>query len=144
MNFWQEVLLRVKSLRLYLIAVGLFCVVLLLLETSGLLPKRQMAPVAESALQTVDTSRLNVSRFTEFLGVASTSTASTTKIVLVTLPVQEKDLLSVGDVLLIPGGNYGVVLRKNENLDSVLAAVEFEIAVEDNSLETGDTITLYR
>ncbi len=144
MNPWRKLATRLYSVRLYFVAIGLFCYVLLLLETSNLLPKRQLTEtLSTTPLPSINATRLNMSQMTEFIGVIATTTASTTA-VKVSLPITEKDLLTIGDILIIPDIGYGVVVSKTMQSDSVFAAVELEVVVETDNLSSGESVHLYR
>lgn len=145
MTSWQKVYATIYTFRLYGLAILLFCLTLVLLEAGNILPTRQTS-VAPSSLKIADSTKLNMSRSTEFFGTVVTSSSSKESYttVKVTLQAHEKSLLAEGDVLFVPGIGYGVVKQITRYDDSMVASVVALVQIETDVMVPGEQVRLYR
>ncbi len=129
--------------RLYFLAVGLLCLVLLLLETSNILPKRS-PQISDNSLKSASPTSLNMSHRVEYLGtvtkVQETVGVSTISII---LGQHESQLLAMGDILYIPDRGIAVVTGI-ERQTSVTSHTIVFLQTNSTELQVGESISLYR
>ncbi len=129
--------------RLYFLAVGLFCLVLLLLETSNALPKR--SPQSSGVmLKSASQTSLNMSHRVEYLGIVTEVQEMVgVSIISIILGQHESHLLAAGDILHIPDIGIAVV-SGTEKQDSVTSHTIVTLQIQSIDLQVGESISLYR
>ena len=129
--------------RHYFLAVGLFCLVLLLLEASNILPKRSKE-VSDTSLKSAAPTSLNMSHRIEYLGtVTEVQETVETSMITIILGQHESQLLAIGDILYIPDVGIAVVTSV-EKQASVTSHTTVSLQTNSSKLQVGESISLYR
>ena len=129
--------------RLYFLAVGLFCLVLLLLEASNILPKRSKE-VSDTSLKSAAPTSLNMSHRIEYLGtVTEVQETVEASMITIILGQHESQLLAIGDILYIPDVGIAVVTSV-EKQASVTSHTTVSLQTNSSKLQVGESISLYR